>query len=432
MRKTIPFLLVLMAFVLGACSPAATSTPAAETPAEQTESGEPFATDAEIDPEAAVTVPGEAETNSFDLTAGCTVVSKSSQPTPESLFRLADETDQALGSPDARVTIIEYTDFQCPFCSQLAPVLHELKARYGEDLRVILRHFPLPSHDKAPLAAQAAEAAGLQDQFWGMHDLLFARQAEWSDMPLEEFPDYVMGLANELGLDIEQFTADLESDEVKERVQRDLDESMKLGLPGTPALLFNGQFYGGPNDLVNLSAIVDLIQLEDSQFTDCPPVVIDPSRRYRATIKTEKGDIVLELFADRTPIAVNNFVFLAQNDWYDGVTFHRVLPGFVAQAGDPTGTGFGGPGFAFKNEIVDGLNFTEAGLVGMANAGPDSNGSQFFITFGPQESLNGGYTIFARVISGMDVAEQLTPRNPATSPDAPPGDEILDVVIEES
>jgi cyclophilin family peptidyl-prolyl cis-trans isomerase len=206
---------------------------------------------------------------------------------------------------------------------------------------------------------------------------------------------------------------------------------MSLGLPGTPALLFNGQFYGGPNDLVNLSAIVDLILLEEKQFTECPPQVIDPTRQYRATIKTEKGDIVLELFADQTPIAVNSFVFLAENDWYDGVTFHRVLPGFVAQTGDPTGTGFGGPGFAFKNETVPDLNFTEAGLVGMANAGPDSNGSQFFITFGPQESLNGGYTIFARVISGMEVAEQLTPRNPATDPGAPPGDKILDIVIEE-
>ncbi len=431
MHKTILFLLVLMALVLGACSPAATATPAAETPAELPETSEPFGTATASDPLPTATTASETGANSFDLTAGCTVVSRRSEPTPESLFRLADETDQALGPADARVTIIEYSDFQCPFCSQIAPVLDEMKAKYGSDLRIIFRHFPLPSHDKAPLGAQAAEAAGMQEQFWGMHDLLFARQSEWTELTVEEFPAYVTELANELGLDIEKFTADLESDEVKARVQRDLDESMSLGLPGTPALLFNGQFYGGPNDLVNLSAIVDLILLEEKQFTECPPQVIDPTRQYRATIKTEKGDIVLELFADQTPIAVNNFVFLAENDWYDGVTFHRVLPGFVAQTGDPTGTGFGGPGFAFKNETAPDLNFTEAGLVGMANAGPDSNGSQFFITFGPQESLNGGYTIFARVISGMEVAEQLTPRNPATDPGAPPGDKILDIVIEE-
>jgi cyclophilin family peptidyl-prolyl cis-trans isomerase len=127
---------------------------------------------------------------------------------------------------------------------------------------------------------------------------------------------------------------------------------------------------------------------------------------------------------------VNNFVFLARNGWYDGVTFHRVIQDFVAQAGDPSGTGYGSPGYAFSNEISD-LKFDKAGLVAMANAGPDSNGSQFFITFAPVPRLDGSYTIFGQVISGMEVVKKLSTRDPSGGLDLPPGDVITSVEIEE-
>jgi cyclophilin family peptidyl-prolyl cis-trans isomerase len=127
---------------------------------------------------------------------------------------------------------------------------------------------------------------------------------------------------------------------------------------------------------------------------------------------------------------VNSFIFLAQNGWFDGVTFHRVIPNFVAQAGDPSGTGYGTPGYAFKNEISD-LKFDSPGVVGMANAGADSNGSQFFITYSAQPTLDGSYTIFGKVIQGMDVAKNLTPRDPSKGTDLPPGDTILSVTIDE-
>jgi cyclophilin family peptidyl-prolyl cis-trans isomerase len=160
-------------------------------------------------------------------------------------------------------------------------------------------------------------------------------------------------------------------------------------------------------------------------------MVIDPSKQYLATLHTNKGDIVIELLADDAPMAVNSFVFLSQNNWFDGVMFHRVLPNFVAQSGDPTGTGFGGPGYAFDNEVSPDLKFDRAGMVGMANAGPGSNGSQFFITYVPVPDLDGGYTIFGQVVSGMEVAESLTPRNPAQGGDLPDGDIIESVSIEE-
>jgi len=161
-----------------------------------------------------------------------------------------------------------------------------------------------------------------------------------------------------------------------------------------------------------------------------PPMTIDTSKEYFATIEMDKGgEIVIQLLPDKAPITVNNFVFLAQEGFYDGTTFHRVLPDFMAQGGDPTGTGGGGPGYIFENEDSD-LTFDKAGVVAMANAGRDTNGSQFFITFSPQEYLNGGYTIFGQVIEGMDVVTNITLRDPQQNPNFT-GDKIKSITISE-
>lgn len=169
---------------------------------------------------------------------------------------------------------------------------------------------------------------------------------------------------------------------------------------------------------------------EAKQYASEPPMQIDTSKRYTATIKMAKGgEFVMELYPDKAPITVNSFVFLAREQYFDGVTFHRVLEGFMAQGGDPTGTGMGGPGYQFVNEDSD-LTFDKAGVVAMANAGRDTNGSQFFITFGPAEQLNGGYTIFGQVTSGMDVVDGITRRNPEEFPDYP-GDAIETITITE-
>jgi cyclophilin family peptidyl-prolyl cis-trans isomerase len=152
------------------------------------------------------------------------------------------------------------------------------------------------------------------------------------------------------------------------------------------------------------------------------------SKQYFATVRMVKGgEFAIQLFPDKAPVTVNSFVFLAGQGFYNGTTFHRVLDGFMAQGGDPTGTGSGGPGYQFANENND-LHFDKAGVVAMANAGPDTNGSQFFITFGPQPQLDGGYTIFGQVISGMDVVNGLRRRNPDQMPDFP-GDAIQSVTI---
>lgn len=164
------------------------------------------------------------------------------------------------------------------------------------------------------------------------------------------------------------------------------------------------------------------------QYNEAPPLLIDESKQYLAAFKMASGgEFVIQLYPDKAPITVNSFVFLACKGFYNGVTFHRVLEGFMAQGGDPDGTGGGGPGYEFVNENSD-LTFDKDGVVAMANVGPDTNGSQFFITYGPQEFLNGGYTIFGQVIEGMDVVNSITRRDPDQSPSFE-GDAIESVTI---
>lgn len=148
------------------------------------------------------------------------------------------------------------------------------------------------------------------------------------------------------------------------------------------------------------------------------PIVIDMNKKYTATIKTAKGDIVLELYAKDAPVTVNNFVSLAKKGFYNGLTFHRVIPGFMAQGGDPNGDGTGGPGYKFQDEISQRTHVT--GALSMANAGPNTNGSQFFICYAPQPHLNGKHTVFGQCTAGMDVLTKLVS-----------GDKMIEVVINE-
>lgn len=143
------------------------------------------------------------------------------------------------------------------------------------------------------------------------------------------------------------------------------------------------------------------------QWDSKPDMTIDKSKVYQATIETDRGDIQLDLFAEHAPVTVNNFVFLAREGFYDGVSFHRVIENFMIQGGDPTGSGSGGPGYRFEDEF-DGNPLThEKGVISMANAGPGTNGSQFFITHGPQPHLDGRHTVFGKVTSGQDVVDAI-------------------------
>jgi cyclophilin family peptidyl-prolyl cis-trans isomerase len=166
--------------------------------------------------------------------------------------------------------------------------------------------------------------------------------------------------------------------------------------------------------------VPELAGTEKPQFDEVPEMQIDENADYTATLQTSCGVVEIELLAKDAPLTVNNFVFLAREGFYDGLTFHRIIPGFMAQGGDPLGTGTGGPGYQFEDEFVDSLVFDSPGILAMANSGPATNGSQFFITVAPTEHLNGAHTIFGRVTSGMDVMSEIesygTPEGAPTSP----------------
>jgi peptidyl-prolyl cis-trans isomerase B (cyclophilin B) len=157
------------------------------------------------------------------------------------------------------------------------------------------------------------------------------------------------------------------------------------------------------------------------QWKNPPEMQIDPKRTYQAMIETERGGVELELYPEYAPKTVNNFVFLAREDFYDGVSFHRVISDFMIQGGDPTGTGRGGPGYRFEDEVEGNPLKHETGSISMANAGPNTNGSQFFITHSPQPHLDGMHTVFGKVMGGQEVVDGIRQ-----------GDRIVKVEITES
>jgi peptidyl-prolyl cis-trans isomerase B (cyclophilin B) len=147
--------------------------------------------------------------------------------------------------------------------------------------------------------------------------------------------------------------------------------------------------------------------MSTKQWNNPPEMQIDSEKNYRVTMETNRGTIVLEMYPQYAPATVNNFVFLASEGYYDGVTFHRVIPDFVVQGGDPTGTGRGGPGYRFGDEFAGNPLKHETGVISMANAGPGTNGSQFFITHSPQPHLDGKHTVFGKVIEGQEVVDAI-------------------------
>ncbi len=169
--------------------------------------------------------------------------------------------------------------------------------------------------------------------------------------------------------------------------------------------------------------------MTDNSYSSPPAMGIDPQKTYTATIQTSDGDIILQLFADKTPNTVNNFVFLAREGFYDGVIFHRVIANFMVQGGDPTGTGRGGPGYSFADEFHPELGHDGPGVLSMANAGPNTNGSQFFITHVATPHLDGKHSVFGRVTGGLDVLMAIPVRDPAQA--QAPAVAIKTILIEE-
>ena len=196
----------------------------------------------------------------------------------------------------------------------------------------------------------------------------------------------------------------------------------------TPTTVGTPRIEGSPTPLAGQTPTPNVVVSGGQsmkQYASPPQMDIDPSASYTAVIRTNLGQMTLELFAKDAPKTVNNFVFLAEDGFYDGIIFHRVILGFMIQGGDPTGTGTSGPGYQFEDEIVPALVFDEPGILAMANSGANTNGSQFFITVVPTPHLNGAHTIFGKIVEGQNVADAI-----AMSPAAAGNRPIQNIVIE--
>lgn len=365
--------------------------------------------------------------------ASCTSIAAAPTPGPDepSVFPPLSKTDHVRGAQDPIFTVTDYIDYQDPRSALFTDAMNKLLQEHPDEVQVISRSFPLTNiNDKAAIAAQAAEAAAEQDKFWEVHDLLFSQQANWISLSAADFEQWISAQVAGLGMNVGQFQADMKREDIAARVNKAWEDGQKMGLPGTPLILINGQIYGGPRDFNSLNDILQLIVLGKRQFTACPPVTVQMNKQYIATLHTEKGDIKIQLFADKAPFTVNSFLFLVKNGWYDNITFHRVIPDLFAQTGDPSGTGKGNPGYYIVTEIDSSLKFNKPGVVAMVNSGPDTSGSQFFITYAPTAQFDGQYTIFGEVLSGMEVLQQLTPRDAQPGAETPPGDKLLSITIE--
>jgi cyclophilin family peptidyl-prolyl cis-trans isomerase/protein-disulfide isomerase len=370
------------------------------------------------------------------------IVTRPPRPTASPENKLAGGiADHALGPESAFLTIVYYSDFQCQLCVDVARSLETIQFRYPNDVRIVWRHFPQPENDKALLAAQASEAASAQGKFWEMHDQILAHQADWRSLPIEQFRAKLSEYAKTVGLaDLAAFETALNQQTYGDLVNKALQEAIALDLKGVPALLFKGQPYSGRVDEYGLDAYARLRLLEKRWYPHQPDLTIDQKKHYTATLVTEKGNIVIELYTQAAPVTVNNFVFLARDGWYDENTFHLVVPDQIAQTGDPSGSGFGTAGYNIVDEHDNGLSFDREGVVAMASQrGVENSGSsQFFITYGPLRpavDYDKQFTIFGQVTQGMDILRQLTPRNPFDQlrfPNPLPGDKLMRVEISES
>jgi len=351
-------------------------------------------------------------------------------PGPGSILNILPG-EHVLGSEDALITMLLYHDLASEASPELIASLEALVEERPDEVRVVYRH--LPGTGNSALAGEAVEAAYAQagnEGFWRMVDVLNEHHSEWRLLAAFSFRDVLPGYAEEAGLDGDQLSADLESGRFTPLMEAATFTAGQSGI-SQPTLIVNElNVPDPPTTLDELRLIVQVVGLR-TRYAEAPPMVIDPQKDYAAWIVTERGTIAIDLFADLAPATVNNFAYLACVGYYDGLTFHRVVPGFVAQAGDPTATGLGGPGYTIPDEFEGiGLTFDRAGWLSMAHtSAPNSAGGQFFITLGPAEHLNGAFTIFGEVVGGLEAAQRLAARDPQTAPPDQPGDAIETVIV---
>ena len=404
---------------------------------------------------APTTVPTEATTSGGDQTASTATITGDENPcvpfsiisqsltTPYPGLPEVTNEDYIVGPKNAPVTFMVYSEPQCPYCAQFDPLIESFTALYPNDVRFVfrLRPFPESFHDKSILASQAMVAAGLQGKFDEFRIWIFLHQNKnpnnpavadlpdtefWAGLAPADLDEWLKERIPELGIEPDQFLKDMFSDAVVKEVQDAKASADAIGISGTPTLFING-YQWSENQRGNeiFSIYTKLLLNRDKEYAACPAITVDNSKSYSATITTTKGDIVVDLFADKAPNAVNSFIFLAREGWYNNLPI--ISTDQFVLSGDPTDTGYGGPGYAYKDEIDSTLNFNEPGTLAIFGVGAGLNGSTFFIN---KIALTGqeGRTIFGKVTSGLDVLNKLELRDNIFNPAL---DTVLSVTITE-
>lgn len=422
-KKYFPILIVFALFI-SACSQNASDVAATEEPiATAIVQGEEVITPVE---ETAVSE-GETYTSEDDPCKSFSMMSQS-LATPFAGLPEVTEDDWTVGPDDAVATFMEYSEPQCPYCARIEPILQQVQERYPDDVRLVFRHRPFPEsfHDKSILSGQALEAAGKQGKFQELKNYLFETQSEWAPVAKDAFDGWLEERIGQFDIDADQFFKDMYSKEIVQKISDAADSANGLGITGTPTLFINGYDWPENERSVEIFSIyVQLLKNQLVEYDACAPTVIQPGKDYAATISTTKGDIEVDLYEDIAEYAVNSFVFLANEGWYDDVPF--ITTNEFALSGDPSDTGYGGPGYAFLDEPDDSLTFGEPGKLATFGLAPGVNGSSFFIN---KTTLEGQQTrtIFGEVTSGMDVVNALELRSDFFDPAV---DFILSVTITE-
>lgn len=322
------------------------------------------------------------------------------------------EDDWAIGPEDAVMTLLEYADFQCPYCSNAGLIALEFQAAHPDEVRYVYRHFPLSFHEKAPMSAYAADAAGKQGLFFDAEHWLYDTQSEWTYIEtLEEFDAWLRENIQTAipELDYEQWEADYESEVVRAVVDGSFDEVSATGLiSGTPTFFAN--FYQTSYDPEVLEQYINLFNMQKNYRTACPVMAVEEGKEYRAVLHTTAGDVVIDLLSADAPNLVSGFMQLARDGYYDGNSFHNVVPGFVAQTGDPSATGVGLAGYYLDDENLNNGAFNEPGAVAMANTGENKNSSQFFITDDLQAYFHDGYASQNPDLSEQQLSDKVQTR----------------------
>lgn len=420
-KKILPVLL-LSSLLIASCGVLFDKAESTEEPTATAEA--PAAEGAEAQPTAA---PTQAPiTDADNPCVPFSVLSYSlSEPYPN--LPPVTEADYTVGPDDAALTFLEYSEPQCPYCAQLEPILTEFQAMYPDDVRLVFRFrpFPVTFHDKSIIASQAMVAAGMQGKFIEFKNFLFERQYQdpndptdaalaetdfWSGLAAADFEVWLKEQVPSLGIDADQLIADMNSDEVVAKVQTYTDEADALSITGTPTLMINGyQWPENQRGIEIFSIYLRLIKNKENELEVCAPSVVDTAKKYTATISTTQGDIKVELYPDKAPVAVNSFVYLAQQGWYDNLSI--ISSSDFVLSGDPSDTGYGGAGYAYLDEISD-LTFAEPGMLAVYSVWPGygTNGSMFFINKAALTDQD-NRTIFGKVTEGLDVLDKFEIRD---------------------